>query len=556
MSFLLTQTGGGSQNYKTVVRAASSANVALSGVHPLLVGGVTLANKDRVLLKNQGDATQNGIYVYTVSGGNYTLTRSPDANSDKEVIPNILIPVSEGTYAEALFQLTTDGPIVLGTTALTFAFATISDHGSLIGLGDDDHTQYLTTTRAKTWFDTDYLKQTVTNGSTATVPSEDAVYDHVDTAISNLANKTLSNLTSPTAINQNLAFNKSTAAIISGSDGKLAASDHDLTLRAGNTGSAIAGGNLFLFSGESLTSSGGSIYLRNLGNTISGRGIYFRGYGSSDHVILDNNGGYLGTSFRLDVSMGFVTDNTYDIGSINLSLGQRPRYVLVGTGLYTGLPGGTGIVSGSKNFDGSGYAPGSLEVSGGDSTGNTGTVGGDSVAGNLTLRGGDQIAANAVAAGNASLRGGNKTAGTGNGGNVTISGGTSVGGVAGDITINTAATERLKVTSNGNFKLSSGLSVTSRHNQTGTVTVLVTDIYIGCNSSGGAVTVNLPSATTAGAGKKYIVKDEGGAATTNNISIAPNGTDKIDGVNASESLVVNYESITLVCNGVDGWFII
>lgn len=89
-------------------------------------------------------------------------------------------------------------------------------------------------------------------------------------------------------------------------------------------------------------------------------------------------------------------------------------------------------------------------------------------------------------------------------------------------------------------------------------TAASTDDYIGCDSSGtvSGLTVTLPAVTAGLNGKRIVIKDEGGAATAKNIFVAPDGLNKIDGVNASESLVVNYESITLICNGADGWFII
>ena len=82
-----------------------------------------------------------------------------------------------------------------------------------------------------------------------------------------------------------------------------------------------------------------------------------------------------------------------------------------------------------------------------------------------------------------------------------------------------------------------------------------TDDYIGCNTTGGAFTISLPSAATVANGKKLIIKDEGGNATTNHLSITPNGTNTIDGSNSTTLLSVNFESLTLVCNGADSWFI-
>jgi hypothetical protein len=86
--------------------------------------------------------------------------------------------------------------------------------------------------------------------------------------------------------------------------------------------------------------------------------------------------------------------------------------------------------------------------------------------------------------------------------------------------------------------------------------IAATDDYIGCSTVVASFTLTLPAANTVANGKKVIIKDEGGAATAKPLSVTPTGTDKIDGANATQLLNVNYESITVVCNGVDSWFII
>jgi hypothetical protein len=551
MSFIFSQLAGGSQTYKDAVVTASSANVLLTGATPLSIGGVTVADKDRVLLKNQLTGSQNGIYVVTISGGTYTLTRALDANVSNEIRPNMLVPVQQGTYADKIFQLITNGPITLGVTTLDFDFAVIYDHGLLVGLGDDDHTQYHTDGRALTWLGT---------RSTADLPENPSgltnLYYTTARVQNDAAKRDLSNLTS-TAVNQDLVFNKASEAIINGSDSKATQANHNLTLRAGNSGSAVAGGHLYLQSGTSGSDNGGNIYIQNLGNTIAGRGIYFRSSGASDQLVIDNNGGYLGTVIRAGASFGFTSDNAYDIGSY--TQGQRPRYVLVGTAIQTGLSAGTGDISGFERLDGDASAAGSLLVRGGNA-GASGTWG-SSNAGTLTLRGGDHPGNNTALPGNLILRGGNKSAGNANGGNVTISGGTKSGtGTHGEIVLETAGAEALKVKNTGVTKLKAELSLKSLHAQVGvanTISVSAEDCYIGVDSSSVSKTVNLPGiiANSIPAGKMLIIKDEGGAATTNYISIAVTGSDTIDG-QASESLVVNYESITLVCDGASKWFIV
>ena len=85
---------------KDSVHVASTANVSLTaGSSGLEAGdaidGVTLVAGDRVLLKNQTDASENGIYVAVASGG--TPARSTDANASAEVTSGMFVWVEEGT---------------------------------------------------------------------------------------------------------------------------------------------------------------------------------------------------------------------------------------------------------------------------------------------------------------------------------------------------------------------------------------------------------------------------------------------------------------------------
>jgi hypothetical protein len=100
---------------KVSVRATTTANITLSGLQT--IDGVSLNANDRVLVKNQTDATTNGIYVVSASG----WTRSTDANSSTNVTPGLFTFVEEGTTnSDQGFVLATNGTITLGTTALSF----------------------------------------------------------------------------------------------------------------------------------------------------------------------------------------------------------------------------------------------------------------------------------------------------------------------------------------------------------------------------------------------------------------------------------------------------
>lgn len=103
---------------KEAVRAASTTNINLASPGAT-IDGVTLTTGDRVLLKDQTTGSENGIYDFNGSGS--ALTRSGDADISSEVKPGTQVFVSEGTVNGNLnYQIITDGPIVLGTTALTW----------------------------------------------------------------------------------------------------------------------------------------------------------------------------------------------------------------------------------------------------------------------------------------------------------------------------------------------------------------------------------------------------------------------------------------------------
>lgn len=94
-----------------IVRAATTANITLSA--PQTIDGVSVIAGDRVLVKNQSTASQNGLY--TVQSGAWT-------RSEDRIESGMLVSVSEGTAAaDTLWMLTTNAPIVVGTTNLTYA---------------------------------------------------------------------------------------------------------------------------------------------------------------------------------------------------------------------------------------------------------------------------------------------------------------------------------------------------------------------------------------------------------------------------------------------------
>jgi len=107
-------------NVKTPVRVASTANVAVANglENGDTVDGVTIATGDRVLLKNQSTATENGVYVAVSSGA---ASRATDMDASSEAIGGAFVWVNEGTVnADTQYVITTNDPITLGSTSITW----------------------------------------------------------------------------------------------------------------------------------------------------------------------------------------------------------------------------------------------------------------------------------------------------------------------------------------------------------------------------------------------------------------------------------------------------
>jgi hypothetical protein len=107
---------------KESVRVCAESNIDLSSsTDPNPVDGVTLADGDRVLLKQQTDGTENGIYVASTATDPTTWARSDDADEDTEVTSGLFVFVEAGnTHTNQGFVLSTNDPITLGATSLTF----------------------------------------------------------------------------------------------------------------------------------------------------------------------------------------------------------------------------------------------------------------------------------------------------------------------------------------------------------------------------------------------------------------------------------------------------
>lgn len=114
---LVQEAAAGRSPWKLACRLVATTNLTLQGLQT--VDSVPLDEGDRILVAGQTDSTQNGIR-YASAGA---WIRSVDFDSDEEATLGMVINILEGsTGANTEYELTspTSGPIVIGSTALTF----------------------------------------------------------------------------------------------------------------------------------------------------------------------------------------------------------------------------------------------------------------------------------------------------------------------------------------------------------------------------------------------------------------------------------------------------
>ena len=100
---------------KASVVAATTENITLSGAQT--IDGVSIVAGDRVLVKNQTAAAQNGIYV-AASGA---WARSSDADTWAELVSAYTFVEQGSTYADTGWVCTVNQGGTLGTTAVTWS---------------------------------------------------------------------------------------------------------------------------------------------------------------------------------------------------------------------------------------------------------------------------------------------------------------------------------------------------------------------------------------------------------------------------------------------------
>ena len=122
---------------RIIAEAATTGNIDLTAdlENGDTIDGVTLVTGDRVLVKNQSTASQNGLYTVVSSG---TASRDTQFNTIDELSGQMIV-VNQGTANDnKIFLCTTNNTASLGSDSITYNVITPSNVGTVTSVGIAD----------------------------------------------------------------------------------------------------------------------------------------------------------------------------------------------------------------------------------------------------------------------------------------------------------------------------------------------------------------------------------------------------------------------------------
>jgi hypothetical protein len=122
---------------RIIAEAATTANINLTTdlENGDTLDGVTLVTGDRVLVKDQSDATANGLYIVVASGA---ASRDPEHDTIAELSGGMVV-VNQGTANDnKIFLCTTDSDATIGISNITYTIITPANVGTVTSVAVAD----------------------------------------------------------------------------------------------------------------------------------------------------------------------------------------------------------------------------------------------------------------------------------------------------------------------------------------------------------------------------------------------------------------------------------
>ena len=131
---------------RIIAEVATTANITLATdlENGDTIDGVTLVTGDRVLVKDQTDATANGLYIVVASGA---ASRDPQFDTIPELSGQMIV-INQGTVNDnKIFLCTTDSNATIGVSNITYTVITPANVGTVtsVGVADSGSSEFTVT---------------------------------------------------------------------------------------------------------------------------------------------------------------------------------------------------------------------------------------------------------------------------------------------------------------------------------------------------------------------------------------------------------------------------
>lgn len=490
--------------------------------------GYSLAATNRVLIKNQTNAYENGVYVVNVVGDPSTpweLERAADYDQPSEITPGSVVSVLYGNTQSDTFWAQTQNITNIGTDDIVYIQFAAAPTGVLYAANNLSDVASVPTSRANLGL-TNIATQNVTQYSVLAGDASDAILSLPSGATGQVLTSQGPGTLPIWASNGGggTGFSSINVQVFTAS-GTYTPSPNMLYAQVEVVGGGGGGGGTPAGNNDNFGGGGGGsgAYARKIFNATT--------LGSSQSVIIgDGGGGVLGGSGGQGAPSSF--------GSFITCTGG-----LGGIASYFGVGGNGGTATGGDlNVSGSAGITGTIEVTGnyastsGGGAGAASYFGGSAKGSSASSSQGNQTVSNGVSA---SINGyGSGGGGACASGFISFPPGIGGNGAPGVCII----TEYI-----GNNASPPSYSYTLVTSAMSPYTVTSTDMYLGVDTTSGPVTINLQNADVVA--RNFTIKDKVGNASVNNITVTtPGASTLIDG---STSYVIsgNYQSINLIYNG-------
>ena len=325
-------------SWKQPVLCATTTSITLSGLQTL--DGVTVVAGDRVLVKNQGTASQNGIYLASATA----WSRAPDADVWTDLISALVFVETGSTLAGSAWYCSAQPGGTLGSTAVNWSnFSVAATYTAGTGLTLSSYQFSITNTGVTAGA---YGSASKTLTATVNAQGQLTVLAATDIAIANTQVSGLGTMSTQNASSVTITGGTLNGVTIGGSTA------------GAITGTTITANTQFTGPGTGLTgtasalsiggSAGSATTATNLAGGASGSLPYQSGAGATTFLAAGTNGQYLTLSGGVPTwsSLSNVV-SSFSGGSTGLTPSSPTTGAVTLAGTLAVANGGTGVTSSS-----------------------------------------------------------------------------------------------------------------------------------------------------------------------------------------------------------------